>query len=138
MEEHKISFVLMKGHGSQYTFSLGDFLQASHEISASDVSLGEGIARMRKFLAEKSTVIVDSCNTGESGGFAQSIFEHLGVRVIATDHTTSGINSINVKIRKEGVDFKVEFNISTDPIHVPLLGGFGKGRKRKIGAIDYK
>ena len=86
-EGHKISFVVLCGHGNNEVIDFGG-KEKRHRLHISDLT-GEGISRTGSFFEEDATVIIFSCTTGMEGGIGQELSRALQATVIAPIDATS-------------------------------------------------
>lgn len=141
-QEHKISFLMVMGHGTSDAITLGDALN-SGEIRITQEEVGSQTAsRVGKFFVDHPTFLLDSCSTGAEGGFAQTLSKNLDARVRAPIEPTA-LRDIYVSLDENGVDLIPHFSnqpavmsVGRDPESVSeILGAYDRGEKQNIKDI---
>ncbi len=108
---HKISFVIVGGHGNKDLITLGNVNNLmDREIFIQDIAEYSG--RKYQLLEKDATIILLSCDAGKSKGVGSKISKVMDTTVIAPGGHT-GLNSIEPIFNKTGgLSFKVEYNAS--------------------------
>lgn len=108
--KHKISFVVVGGHGTKETIQFGGQSEA-HTLKLADfLDKRHPIRERRIFFEPSPTIILNSCSTGIEGGIGQQLADVLGATVIAPDNS-SAIQEIIVEF-PEG---KPRFDVTHPP-----------------------
>ena len=102
---HKISLVIIGGHGAKNNIKFGGEDQR-HSLSVEDL-MGKGTEKVSQFLEEKSTVILVSCSTGTERGIGQELSIKLKAKVIAPKIPT---NLASLQAIKNETTQRFEFN----------------------------
>lgn len=139
-ESHKISFVIVGGHGSWQSirfgsdsepfniFNIDEHLETSRDyllLKQRDLK-GSGVQRSIEFFEPNPTIILSSCTTGANRGIAQEI-SRLGATVIGPDKPTS-IKNIKVARGEDGkLNFGVDYErVITGPFAYRFWGKHGE------------
>ncbi|MCX6721632.1 MAG: hypothetical protein NTY04_00330, partial [Candidatus Staskawiczbacteria bacterium] len=87
---HKISLLVLGGHGSEKRINFGGDERPSerHYLTADDL-MGGGVKRAGQFFEENPTIILSSCSTGAEGGIGQELSKRFGAKVIAPKEPTA-------------------------------------------------
>lgn len=87
---HKISLLILGGHGSEKRINFGGDEHPSerHYLTADDL-MGGGVKKAGQFFEENPTIILSSCSTGAEGGIGQELSKRFGAKVIAPKEPTA-------------------------------------------------
>ncbi len=104
---HKISFLILGGHGSPDRIRFGeDTDEGSLDIEDLVEPKSNGA---RRFFVDKPTIILESCSTGADGGISENIFDVLGAKVVFAPKTASYISEIHVTKRNADLSFNINY-----------------------------
>lgn len=103
---HKISFALIAGHGTEGSIKFGG-KEERNKLRLEDLK-GRGVQRTSEFFEPNPNIILVSCSTGAKEGIAQHLSEMMGAKVIAPDRP-SNITGIEAKIKDGHLDFDVNY-----------------------------
>jgi Domain of unknown function (DUF4347) len=107
-EDQKIQFALVAAHGAPKSIELGD---RNLEVESLPEKALQGIA---SFFAEKPTVILHACSTGEDeSGIANALAQVTNAEVIATGYQLTGLEIQSITKTDEGYTFQVVFDSPT-------------------------
>lgn len=101
-EGHKISLLILGGHGEKNIIQFGGN-DAKHRLTIEDLA-GKGVQRTSQFFEENPTIILASCSTGAEKGIGQGLSRMLGAKVVAPKVPTR-LESLHAS-KKPGVKFR--------------------------------
>jgi hypothetical protein len=105
-DQHKISFALVRAHGTEIDIGLGQGLADTVNSDALKKLRPENLQR---FFIKEPDIIFDSCSVGADGGLASEVASVLGGNTHATGDITHGIKDIKVFGDSKKLDFSVTF-----------------------------
>ncbi len=103
---HKISFMLLAGHGTKDTISLGHSGLRTGVLNKADIS-NETARKLKACFVEKASIILVSCSTGAEGGIADKLSEFASTVFAPTADTH--LKSIDISELSGSLDFIVEY-----------------------------
>lgn len=105
-ERQKISFAIIRGHGTPEDITLGS---GSYGKLTKEQLTGTAPNRIiSNFFVNHPTIILDSCSTGESGGIAESMADQADATIYAPKYVTQHPD-IDVKMVNGSPIFTVDF-----------------------------
>lgn len=106
--QHKISFAILGGHGTQDSIRFGDYSHHKTDKLFTEDLMGYGVRRTKHFFEENPTIILDSCSTGARAGIGQKLSQQIGARVIAPDQPCN-TKSLHGKVQQGKLIIDAEY-----------------------------
>jgi len=110
-DKHKISFMILGGHGAEHTIQFGEDNQLVNSTKLHQENLkGRGVQKIlgKKFFKEDAPIVLISCSTGKEGGIAQNISKIRKAEVHAPSNETN-ISSIEANVSEGRVSFDLDW-----------------------------
>lgn len=99
-ETQKISFALLRGHGTRESVQLGSLADRG-SLSLEDLK-GESAKKVKDFFVPNPMIVITACHTGETNGLGERLAEVLQGRVMAPDGV-SALESLNTSIDEASI-----------------------------------
>jgi hypothetical protein len=110
-DEHKISFVLVRVHGSKERIAINNMLDKLGEVSMS-TRMGKRTARI---FVPDVLIVFESCSAGVEQGIAQKMSKDLSATVVAPPETVA-VNRIIVANDSEELKLEPDYSTGGNPI----------------------
>ncbi len=115
--KHKISYLILGGHGSTEGVEFADMFM-SYKAGTSQGELTKDVLDKREktlkmiseFFTPDATIVLVSCSTGAEGGFGSKLRDKINLRVLAPKED-SNLKKLEFKDGKLEVEYNVEKNV---------------------------
>lgn len=129
---HKISLLVLGGHGEKDSIRFGLTEGAGDSLQTSDLSGATASKARHQFFDEHPTIVLFSCSTGVKEGIGQELSRVLGAKVVAPKEP-SGLVALHVGKRKKGEKtFRFNAEFAKGEKGVYMQGEEARKGKKKV------
>lgn len=125
-ETQKISFALLRGHGTRESVQLGNLTDRG-VLSLEDLK-GKSAKKFKDFFVPNPMAVITSCNTGETNGLGERLAEVLQGRVMVPDDCSS-LESVDTNINGDSITLTPHY---TNGVRTKFYGYDNLGRSSAL------